>query len=63
MTVKLNKTAVWEMCKNNLLMLAGIVIYVISYVYFLLPYQLISGGMNGIATLIYYTIGFHPSIT
>lgn len=63
MTVKLNKTAIWEMCKNNLLMLAGIVIYVISYVYFLLPYQLISGGMNGIATLIYYTIGFHPSIT
>ena len=63
MTVKLNKTAVGEMCKNNLLMLAGIVIYVISYVYFLLPYQLISGGMNGIATLIYYTIGFHPSIT
>lgn len=63
MTVKLTKAAVWEMCKNNLLMLAGIVIYVISYVYFLLPYQLISGGMNGIATLIYYTIGFHPSIT
>ena len=51
------------MCKNNLLMLAGILIYVISYVYFLLPYQLISGGMNGIATLIYYTLGFHPSIT
>ena len=63
MTVKLNKTAIWEMCKNNLLMLAGILIYVISYVYFLLPYQLISGGMNGIATLIYYTLGFHPSIT
>jgi uncharacterized membrane-anchored protein YitT (DUF2179 family) len=63
MTVRLTKAAVWEMCKNNLLMLAGIVIYVISYVYFLLPYQLISGGMNGIATLIYYTIGFHPSIT
>lgn len=63
MTVKLTKAAVWEMCKNNLLMLAGILIYVISYVYFLLPYQLISGGMNGIATLIYYTLGFHPSIT
>ena len=63
MTVKLTKAALWEMCKNNLLMLAGILIYVISYVYFLLPYQLISGGMNGIATLIYYTLGFHPSIT
>ena len=63
MTVKLNKTDIWEMCKNYLLMLLGIVIYVISYVYFLLPYQLISGGMNGISTLIYYTLGFHPSVT
>jgi len=63
MTVKLNKAAIWDICKNNLLLLLGIVIYVISYVYFLLPYQLISGGMNGIATLIYYTVGFHPSIT
>ena len=52
MTVKLSKTDIWEMCKNYLLMLLGIVIYVISYVYFLLPYQLISGGMNGISTLI-----------
>lgn len=63
MTVKLSKAAIWDICKNNLLLLSGIVIYVISYVYFLLPYQLISGGMNGIATLIYYTLGFHPSIT
>ena len=63
MTVKLSKAAIRDICKNNLLLLSGIVIYVISYVYFLLPYQLISGGMNGIATLIYYTLGFHPSIT
>jgi uncharacterized membrane-anchored protein YitT (DUF2179 family) len=63
MTAKLTKAAIWEMCKNYLLMLLGIVIYVISYVYFLLPYQLISGGMNGISTLIYYTIGLHPSMT
>ena len=63
MTIRLTKTDIWEMCKNYLLMLLGIVIYVISYVYFLLPYQLISGGMNGIATLIYYTLGLHPSMT
>ena len=61
MTFKLTKTEIWQMCKNYLLMMLGIVIYVISYVYFLLPYQLISGGMNGISTLIYYTIGLHPS--
>ena len=50
MTAKLTKADIWEMCKSNLLFLLGIVIYVISYVCFLLPYQLISGGMNGIST-------------
>ena len=63
MTAKLTKADIWEMCKSNMLFLLGIVIYVISYVCFLLPYQLISGGMNGISTIIYYTLGFHPSIT
>lgn len=63
MTAKLTKADIWEMCKNNMLFLLGIVIYVISYVCFLLPYQLISGGMNGISTIIYYTLGFPPSIT
>jgi uncharacterized membrane-anchored protein YitT (DUF2179 family) len=63
MTAKLTKADIWEMCKSNMLFLLGIVIYVISYVCFLLPYQLISGGMNGISTIIYYTLGFPPSIT
>ena len=63
MTLKPTKAEIWQITKNYLLMMLGIVIYVMSYVYFLLPYQLISGGMNGIATLIYYTVGLHPSTT
>lgn len=63
MTLKLSKKEVWEMSRNYLLMLVGIVIYVVGYVYFLLPYQLISGGVNGISTLIYYTTGIHPSVS
>ena len=63
MTLKPTKAEIWQITKNYLLMMLGIVIYVMSYVYFLLPYQLISGGMNGIATLIYYTVGLHPSST
>ncbi|MBQ9524578.1 MAG: YitT family protein [Bacteroidaceae bacterium] len=61
--MKPTKAEIWQITKNYLLMMLGIVIYVMSYVYFLLPYQLISGGMNGIATLIYYTVGLHPSTT
>jgi len=63
MIMKLTKTDIWSICRSYLLLLLGIVIYVISYVYFLLPYQLISGGMNGISTLIYYTVGIHPSLS
>lgn len=53
----------WQMSKDYVLMFMGIVVYVVGYVYFLLPYQLISGGVNGISTLIYYTTGFQPSYT
>ena len=63
MTLKPTKAEIWQITKNYLLMMLGIVIYVMSYVYFLLPYQLISGGMNGIATLIYYSVGLHPGTT
>lgn len=63
MTARLTKADIWEICKSDSLFLLGIVIYVISYVCFLLPYQLISGGMNGISTIIYYTLGFPPSVT
>lgn len=63
MIEKLTKTELWQLSKNYLLMLVGIVIYVVGYVYFLLPYKLISGGVNGISTLIYYTTGIHPSLS
>lgn len=58
---KLTNLRIWQMSKDYVLMLVGIVIFVIGYVYFLLPYQLISGGVNGISTLIYYSTGIHPS--
>lgn len=58
---KLNKSQLWQIGQDYLLMFAGIFIFVIGYVYFLLPYQIISGGVNGISTLIYYTTGFLPS--
>ncbi|MCI5451406.1 YitT family protein [bacterium] len=58
---KITNTRIWQMSKDYMLMFVGIIIYVVGYVYFLLPYQLISGGVNGISTLIYYSTGVHPS--
>ena len=39
-------------------MLLGTVIYTIGYTTFLLPYKIVSGGVSGISTVIYYMSGF-----
>ena len=37
----------------------GLAIFSIGYTCFMLPYQIMSGGMAGVAALIYYATGFH----
>lgn len=39
----------------------GLVIFSIGYTCFMLPYQIMSGGVAGISALIYYATGFHAS--
>ena len=39
----------------------GLVIFSIGYTCFMLPYQILSGGVAGISALIYYVTGFHAS--
>lgn len=39
----------------------GLVIFSIGYSCFMLPYQIMSGGVAGISALIYYATGFHAS--
>lgn len=41
----------------------GIFIYTLGYTCFLLPYQIITGGLSGVSTIIYYVIGIHPNLT
>lgn len=53
----------WRLVRDYLLMCVGMLIYTIGYTYFLLPYQIISGGVSGISTLIYYATGFHANYT
>lgn len=39
--------------------LIGLIIFSIGYTCFMLPYQIMSGGVAGISALIYYATGFH----
>ena len=41
--------------------LIGLIIFSIGYTCFMLPYQIMSGGVAGISALIYYATGFHAS--
>lgn len=43
--------------------LLGITLYAIGYNAFVLPEQLVSGGLVGISSLLYYAFHWHPSIT
>ena len=44
-------------------MMVGIVIYVIGYVGFQLPYHITPGGVSGVSAIIYYATSFSPQYT
>lgn len=52
-----------QLLRDYAQMSLGLSLYAIGYTTFLLPYQIVSGGVSGISTLIYYVTGFHASYT
>ncbi|MBQ8969636.1 MAG: YitT family protein [Bacteroidaceae bacterium] len=48
-----------ELIFSYLKIFIGLVIFSIGYTCFMLPYQIMSGGVAGISALIYYATGFH----
>ena len=53
----------WNMAKDYIQMTIGLFIYSLGYVTFLLPYKIISGGVSGVATLLFYSTGIHANLT
>ena len=53
----------WQLLRDYLQMLVGTVIYTIGYTVFLLPYKIVSGGVTGISTIIYYLTDFSAGNT
>ena len=48
----------WQLLRDYLQMLLGTVIYTIGYTTFLLPYKIVSGGVTGVSTILFYLTGF-----
>ena len=45
--------------KDYMFIALGLALYTISFTVFLMPYQIVSGGITGLSAIIYYATGFH----
>ena len=45
--------------KDYLFIALGLLIYTIAFTVFLMPYQIVAGGVTGLSAIIYYATGFH----
>lgn len=52
-------TIVVEIVLTYLKIFLGLTIFAVAFTSFMLPYQLITGGVSGISAFIYYMTGFH----
>ena len=56
-------TILTSQIRDFFFIMLGIVLYVIGYVGFQLPYQITPGGVAGISALVYYATGLHAQST
>lgn len=49
----------WNEAKDYFFITLGLAIYTIAFTVFLMPYQIVAGGVTGLSAIIYYATGFH----
>ena len=57
LNLNLNKRLIWKEVKDYLFMTIGMAIFAFSFTLFLLPYEIVSSGVTGIASIIFYATG------
>ena len=50
---------IWNEAKDYLFIALGLAIYTVAFTVFLMPYQIVAGGVTGLSAIIYYATGFH----
>ena len=54
----MRKQQIWNETKDYLFIAVGLLLYTISFTVFLMPYQIVAGGVTGLAAIVYYATGF-----
>ena len=50
---------IWNEFKDYFFITLGLILYTISFTVFLMPYQIVAGGVTGLSAIISYATGFH----
>ena len=54
-----NHKLIWNEVKDYMFIALGLFLYTIAFTVFLMPYQIVAGGVTGLSAIIYYATGFH----
>ena len=55
----INHKMIWNEVKDYMFIALGLFLYTIAFTVFLMPYQIVAGGVTGLSAIIYYATGFH----
>ena len=55
---KIPKKSLWVELKDYVAITLALVVYSLGWAFFLLPFELVSGGVAGIGAIIQYSTGF-----
>lgn len=59
----INSTKLWREAKDYITIALGLMAYAMGWCFFLLPYQISTGGVTGISAIIYYATGVEMQIS
>ena len=54
-----NHKIIWNEVKDYSFIVLGLFLYTVAFTVFLMPYQIVAGGVTGLSAIIYYATGFH----
>ena len=56
--LKIDKAIFYAEAKDYIFLTLGLLVYAASWTVFLLPYEIVTGGVTGMSAIIYYATGF-----
>ena len=54
---------IWNEAKDYISITLGLILYAFGFTFFLMPYEIVTGGVSGIGAIIYYATSFPISYT